>query len=534
MRTRRLATAATLLLLLPLASGAGAGPMGTLTVSGIEATDGVLEGLLAGAVWLTPASGNATGQAQDLRDHAGQVMDEALATNTSYVQGWAGGLTQALTRMPSTDPPGDVNAPPLKVEAASAHVQIWRSTQQAYLEPTVEQVADDLWTGFRIDATARGDEESARLLVLPLDEGVPVARAGGASLLVTAADSTKLPALKSRADHPFTVDLANTIKAEPLGGGQVRVTGSFRIVVNALDLPYESNDGPGAVNTRRQLGPGAQMVSYGGTSVATNSSTYEAFIDVRDATLVMDGGDLYVHQPSLVAPVLDLQQAAGDLAGYGVGAQAHAEGSLDAFLESEPTATAPALRASLDGWLSRLVVDGQEREIPAAFAARAAAATPAGPSVAPSAGLAIALLAIPALPAAQWAASRRRFTKMDRALDRGDFETALRLAGRFTPWPGQRQDGVLAAAICLIGLGRSAEACDRLEGSRRWSASRRPMRDFLRARGHAALGRTEEATEALAASLLAEPALIAQARTDPVLAGLLDGPKDPTTQEAYA
>jgi hypothetical protein len=41
---------------------------------------------------------------------------------------------------------------------------------------------------------------------------------------------------------------------------------------------------------------------------------------------------------------------------------------------------------------------------------------------------------------------------------------------------------------------------------------------------------------ALAASLLAEPALIGQARTDPVLAALMDVPRDGagSSQEAYA
>jgi hypothetical protein len=514
MRTWRAAVAAGLLLLVPLASAADAGPVAVVTVSELQVAAGTLDGSLAGLIWLSPSSQNITRQLTENRPDP---------TQPGEVAGWA---NDTASRVANTQPrvggPGDLRLPNLSVSAARARITVHEADQYGYHQGEVRSTTVER-TDLRIEGRPVGDDDLSRLMVVPMGNEVSLARLDGA--LAANAVLSDPGDTKSHLQLDHGIDLASTVRAVSTEGASLAVTGSFRLVLNAVEVPYRSAEGEGLVDGRPSYATEpAAHVSYGslGTGVYTNR---EAVVELWDATLVFGGGRMHIRQAALATPSIDLKPSEGQVAGQAAGASVQAEGDLVAALAYD----AGNLSVAIGGRVVRLVNGGQDVPVPHT-------ATPdiaAGPG--PGAlGLAVLLLAIPALPAAHWAAGRRRFTKMDRALDRGEFQAALRLADRFTPWPGQRQDSVLAAAICLIGLGRPAEACERLSTGR-WSAGRRPMRDFLRARGHAALGEVEEATRALAASLLAEPSLAAQARTDPILAALVEGSRDPaSSQEAYA
>jgi hypothetical protein len=138
------------------------------------------------------------------------------------------------------------------------------------------------------------------------------------------------------------------------------------------------------------------------------------------------------------------------------------------------------------------------------------------------------------LLAAHTASGRWRFGRLDQAMDSKDYRRALGLSRGFHGHPVLTQDAALAAAICLLALGQPNAARARLASRPRWTARRRPMRDFLLARAEAALGRRDEATRRLASSLAAEPSLLAQAQSDPVLSRVLGAVRPASTEEAYA
>jgi hypothetical protein len=480
-----MAVAASLLLLLPLASAAEAPPVATLSVSAVSATDGALEGPLVGAVWTAPK------------------------------------LTLgSMPRTSATDSVETLQVPLLDLQARFARISLYQKHSiAANRDPTdshspkVTEASD-----LRLDGMPAGDADSARLVVMPMASEPSLLHVDG-PLRANRTDATTLPLTPRSTDVQFSVPLNDTAYVASAGdAGTLRITGSFRLVLDAIDLPYTSGSGSGHIAAREDLGP---VWAYGGSTTASPDMVErEAVVDLWDATIVVTRVPAFFSHAALRSTALDFENSTGKAGSRAVALEpVHAEGDL--------LASVAVSADHVDSLAVRVV--GQASDL--RLGAHSVAASGHSP---PPATLALALLAIPALPAAQWAVARRRFTRMDRALDRGDFQAALRLSERFTPWPSQRQDSILAAAICLLGLGRPAEACERLAGSR-WSIGRRPMRDFLRARGNAALGRVEEAQRALAASLLAEPALIAQARTDPVLAALVDGPRDATaTQEAYA
>lgn len=535
MRTRRTAAAASLLLLLPLASAAGVLPLATVVVKELQTDAGTLDATLAGASWVV--GGGQLGTAVENKDtDAAVALAKRLAgqaSNKSY-------LLQAV----QAGQPIPIRVPAFTVEAGQARVTVY--SEENFLlasdaSPPLSTIKDAAslrsppeplhLSNLRINEAGVGDRDSARILVLPMEKTPePQVHAEGP----VRANSTLPPAdsMASRVPgQPFRMNLSQAMSVPVLQGQQMRITGSFLLVLDALDVNYTSGDGgAGRIETRREV-PENLSASFETTTVAAHDVQHEAIIELWDATLTLpaDGSfRAFVRGGTLAAQAIQFDAMSGQILGKNERGRVQAFGDLQATLEARDGRDAEkAIGVRLDGELSRLLIEFRSVPVP-----QTAAVGTVGASFP---WLALALLAVPAIPAAQWAAARHRFTKMDRALDRGDFRSALRLAGRFTPWPGQRQDGVLAAAICLLGLGRPAEASQRLEG-RRWSAGRRPMRDFLRARAHAALGHTDEATRALAASLLAEPSLIAQARTDPVLAGLLEDVRKgaPTTQEAYA
>lgn len=524
MWTRWMAAAATLLLLLPLA--AGAGPFASLQARRVRADGATLEGDLAGVTWFNPHSQTISSQASELKE--GVVQDPG---NTTFLQERAERLGATLqSTQPGVGSPEAIPVPFLGLQAGRARLATYHSEDYLYqrdppsgsVPPPEVQAVDDL----RIAGGGVGDSDSARVLVLPAIDGSAAARAQRVGDLQAISNPDDLaPTTQSEAGADYSMDLSHTVRVTS-DASSVTVSGSFRLVIDAIDIPYSAADGDGTIRTRTEahLPP----AYYGATTVPTYSTVREAILDVWNATLVLDAGDLYVHRAVLSASSLDILGSTGQVAGRSVGDEPlHMQGDVVATVSSLDK---EFMRVSLEGRMD-LAIDGQPVAMPGGVAPDTSAAIARGTT----SPLLLALLAVPFIPAAHWASSRRRFTRMDEALDRGDFNTALRLANRFTPWPGQRQDSILAAAICLLGLGRPAEACQRLEG-RRWSAGRRPMRDFLRARGHAALGQVDAAVRALAASLLAEPGLIGQARTDPVLAALVDGPRDPSSssQEAYA
>lgn len=363
--------------------------------------------------------------------------------------------------------------------------------------------------GISVDGDARilvlaRPEEATAALAGPVHVA-PAARGDGAPSYVPRASSTRAPL-------EFPAVPALDVRAE--AAQEVHVRGSVLFVISGVDLQLDTEDGPMDVRTRREVepvGPGAQRVV-----------SKEAFLEMSDVDLALPAGFLLLGSAVLEGGDWILSGASGSLR---VAGPDIALDNQDVQLRGpDGLALEPSGEAALDvdffGAVVGVTVDGQAVAMP----------TSPSPTLAWGSGALAAILVAAALHIAQ---GRRRFARMDGAMDRRDYGTALALARRFGLHPRLAQDAALAQAICLLALGEPAAALAGLDSRGHWAVHQRPTRDFLAARAEAALGRAEAAGRRLGASLAANPALLSEAHADPVLAPLL-GSRRRGPEEAYA
>jgi hypothetical protein len=449
-------------------------------------------------------------EASELAVASGQLDAELT------VLGW---MAPAPPTAPLSTGPALVELPGFSIAAARIDVAVHHSQRLGAQE--VPGDPPTRWTQTTVLATgATGDAGDARLVALP-------AAAGSARLSVDQAPLRILPA-PDRLDYPSRVGRAadshvetgSALQVEAVADGLLRVTGSFRLIVDGLDFRLASTEGVRDVHTRTDVdGPEAQVMR---TSYALHSTVHEAVLDLEDATVVLPATLAIVPSASVAGVgTWTFQEPSGEVetstGSQPVERSLVVEGALAADLRRD----GHRIAATLDGSASRLLLDGH--------LTAAAVPTPAAVGAWPAAALAAGLLAAAGLHVAL---GRRRFARLDRLMDRSAYEEALALAGRFRLHPGLRPDATLAAALCLTALGKPQEARATLH-ARPWRPAKRALRDFVLARAEALLGARESATRHLAASLMADPRLIEEARADPALSSLM-----PTeslgSQRAYA
>jgi hypothetical protein len=305
-----------------------------------------------------------------------------------------------------------------------------------------------------------------------------------------------------------------------LAGGALEVRGSFRLVLTGLHVALATSEGSLDLDTRRVEQPVAGPAGAAALHVVAS----EAILDLTDAVLRMPVALAGLGTATFAgADAMTLHQADGSLSGGPwSGALAGDHVALAGTLAGQVLAVAGTgrLQASLSGTLRAVTLDGQAL-------APAAPAAP-WPRVA---GSAFGVLLVVA--AAYVHLGRRRFARLDAAMDRAAHPEALALAGRFRPFPWLAEDADLARAICLLSLARPADALQALDGRPRWAVGRRATRDFLAARAEAACGRPDAAARRLASSIALDHAFLAEAQVDAVLAPVLRA-LAPGPGEAYA
>ncbi|MEA3165233.1 MAG: hypothetical protein QOJ26_77 [Thermoplasmata archaeon] len=404
-------------------------------------------------------------------------------------------------------------------EAASVtvyHAERYLAKDLPDPEPTSFTTADVSASG------GTGDGDAARILVLPTPGSGASLNVSDHGLRLTAVGTGAWPYPPRVNGTPSAdLDTGQAIQVDTLGDGLVQLTGSLRLVIDGVDLQLFSSEGADTVHTRADVDEGAQ-VNAGRTSYAAHSFVHEAVIDLFGARLVMPASEVHVQSATLSGADWSLSDAAGTFAGHPVDARSVVlQGGLRADLHRVP---GQRLEARFDGEVAAMTLDGHPVAVPQ---------PPAGGSP-PWTALALGITAACLPIAAHASLGRWRFGRLDAAMDRKEYGRALHLAGAFRGHTALAQDAALAAAICLLSLGRAQEAAERLAAQPRWAMQRRPTRDFLLARAAAAVGQRHEATRLLAGSLLADPVLVAQARADPLLAGLLRPLGATPAGEAYA
>jgi hypothetical protein len=384
------------------------------------------------------------------------------------------------------------------------------------------RISQDTRTLTNVTATgAEGQAPNERLLAFPGAAGaaadVPPAR-----LTVPAADVSF--ADLAFGGRPYAVGLGSAIAAaQP---GMVRLRGDLRLVVDGLDIRFASDQGSVTLHTRPDkqayVQPPVQPPAGDGLLFLGDDVVHEAILDLTDAVVVLPAASAYLASAQVWGAAGDLEATTGSVTvgshSYPMdGGQLLVVGDLHADLGRSPEGR---IAVRLAGSVHSLSIDGTAVSTPTPPDGR-------GPAVASLTALPVALVFL------HLAAGRRRFQRLDGAIDRRDYAAALVLAERLRWSPGLRQDAELAGAICLLSLGRAQEARDRLEARQRWAPSRRATRDYLLARAEAALGRLDEAAHRLAQCLRVEPSLAAQAAGDAMLAKLVRAARPPPG-EAYA
>jgi hypothetical protein len=374
---------------------------------------------------------------------------------------------------------------------------------------------------------AVGDGDAARLLVVPGVGCQAAAMLGidGAIRLTAGSDGVWPNPERVTGAPRHDIDRGRALQVERLGDRLVRVSGCMRLILDGVDLQLASSQGASTVHTRADVDQGGQ-VNVGRSSYAAHSIVHEAVIDLVDATLMMPASEIHVASATLTGIALSLESTKGQVTVDGSDLPIDAgsiemAGALQGHLER---VAGHLIQARFDGDLAAMSIDGHAVAIPQDEPSASI------PWTALALGITAACLPI----AAHASLGRWRFGRLDAAMDRKEYGRALHLAGAFRGHTALAQDAALAAAICLLSLGRAQEAAERLAAQPRWAMQRRPTRDFLLARAAAAVGQRHEATRLLAGSLLADPVLVAQARADPLLAGLLRPLGATPAGEAYA
>jgi hypothetical protein len=473
-----LALAGLSLLLLPPAD---ARPLGGLEAAGVDVSQGDLDAELLALRWLAPPPPSSV----------------------------LGGT-----------PP--LSLPGFSIAAARAEVTVYHSERVGASEvprddpPTRATLTDAVASG------AVGDAADARLTALPPSPGLATVSAGGAAFRIVPAPAAMDSPARVTGAPDVRVETPQALQVEPAGDGLLRITGSFRLVVDGLDFTLSSGPGSFEVHTRTDVdGP---QVQAGRVTYAAHSTFHEAVLDLEGASVVLPVTEAIVPSAHLgIAGRVTFRDStvlASDAA-----TQPDREGTHDLELEGSLTAElerrGPRIAATLDGALTRLAIDGQSASV--APASRLGGVP--GPAL-------LAFAAVATAAAMHAGIGRWRFARLDRLMAAGDYEAGLIASERFRLHPRLAADALLAGALCLTALGRPGEARTRLL-ARDWRPARRSMRDFVLARAAALLGERDEATLRLAASLLADPRLIPQARADPALAGLIPR-APPVAEEAYS
>lgn len=373
-------------------------------------------------------------------------------------------------------------------------------------------------------AGASGDAKDARLVAVPTSTGATLNVAGFQRLSAAATETRSFPT-RVTGGMDSAISTGKALLVERGDDGLVELHGDFRLVVDGLDFVLGSDDGPRDVHTRSDIEGGELETPLG--SYAAHSFVHEAVLDLTGAVLRLPASEAYVTEAAVssqgpwafrgASGRVETQAGPQQVAGY-----VELDGRVDGTLRRSDQRVAATLSGSVGG----VVVDGQFTAI-----ATAPASPPATLALAAAAaGGTVALLAAAHVLFGRW-----RFGRLDHAMDRADYRNALGLSRGFLGHPKLAQDAALAAAICMLALGRPDDARARLQARSEWTVRRRPMRDFLLARAQAALGRADEATRLLASSLVAEPSLLPQAQADPFLADILRGVRPRTaSEEAYA
>lgn len=432
-----------------------------------------------------------------------------------------GSLVGPLVGAAWSAPSPDASVEGLAISAASAQITLERSERPLVVTglvptavvPANETVGHADWSGAAVQATAL--DAKARILVFP---------GAGETAVATAADQSVAVAVAGGSPQPFTRRASSSgadfivpgVGLAVAAAGLVEVRGDFQLVVTGLTFVGTSDDGPTTLDTRRDEQTYAD--SPAGLS-AQHVVSYEAILDLRDAVVSFPASLLVLRSADLTAEAIRFEGAQGSLAGQALqGEDVEADGLLRLRLEPRGHEVAASVQGPIDSLhIGALVVHPRPGGAGGPLWSFAIVAATMGVTLAVAHGL----------------VGRQRFRLLDASLDDRRYDDALRLADRFRLHPWFRQDAVLAAALSLGELGRPAEARARLLAERRWAPGRRATRDFLLARAAVRLGELSEATRLLAASLLADPGLAAQAAADPVFTVVLDRGRR-TPLEAYA
>jgi hypothetical protein len=395
------------------------------------------------------------------------------------------------------------------LRASKAHVLVEHNERRLVVDdlsllPGEDSAAEDSYTDLAVAFSEMSTD--ARILVLPRGPTAPTLLLDRVPMVIDQGPGATL-----RYEHraaggqpEFEVDATGAFEVRPDAPAMATVQGDLRVVVTGFLLALEAADGSASADTRRQQGP----LEPSGTARRTSST--EAIFDLEDAVVTVPMQAIQLSAATLTAHgSLHLQGAQGT---FSVGAGRYDLEGQDADLEGSPRAQVSRAEhgqaVELEGRITALAIDGTQVALPVAKV----------PSP-----MAMALFLVPflgLLAGLHVAMGRRRFGRLDAALQRKDYHTAIGLADRFRLHPWFGQDASLAGAIALTELERPAEARDLLRARARWSPRRAGTRDFLLARAAARLGDEVEAVRCLAASLVLDPGLLLQARSDPVLAGL--------------
>lgn len=437
--------------------------------------------------------------------------------------------------------PDDIELPEFAITAERLDILVMHSNKtwgvDGVGEPLPTQVKESHdWhnlTGAQASG-ARGDADDARVLALP---GAPASAAvyangaltrlvpsGGRDLAfapVAGTGEKSFPNPDPPGTYDYRIAAASAIQVDPVGHGMLRLTGSFRLVVTGLDLVLASDQGPFELHTRTTT---LDRVGKPGDLVYVRDlKVHEAILHLTGASVLIPVDHAYFATPVLSdADAVSFQGATGVLHSGSQshtldGADVRVTGAFETTLRRTPEGR---VQADLQGTVSAPGLDADT------------ASTKGVLPVAPWQAAAFAAFAM-AAAVVHVALGRSRFRRMDAAMDRGQYAEALALTDRFALHPRLVQDAVLARAVCLLAVGKPAEALRELDARNRWAVHRRAMRDFLAARAEAALGRTGAAVRRLAVSLAANPTLLPEAQLDPVLAPLLRAAQ-PGPSEAYA
>lgn len=441
-------------------------------------------------------------------------------TLTGTLEGlaWFGDVTSPTPLAPSPT----VELVGLSMVASRADITVHHV--ERYLTNDVQSQSPTRWTMDGVTAIgALGDARDARIVLLPGPDAT-VLLGPEAMRFHPAPTDTRIFPPRVSGGPDSVMETGSCLLVERGGDGLVEVRGSFRLVINGLDLRLDSQQGTRDLHTRSDI-DGAEVGTPAGGSYAAHSVIHEGVLDLQDAVVRVPASELYVTQATVLADgPWDFRAAAGHLETPNgpeqVAGDIQVDGALDGVLRRHDG----KVQATLSGSVAGVVVDGRFTAVApwpeASFASPVLVAAVAGFAV--------------LLAAGHVAVGRWRFGRLDHAMDRADYRNALGLSRGFGVHPRLAQDAALAAAICLLALGRPDDARARLQARSEWTVRRRPMRDFLLARAQAALGRRDEATRHLASSLMAEPSLLPQAQADPFLADVLRGLRPQPAEEAYA